>query len=264
MNIADCLDALEPFIEPPFSRAQLETSVAAHPQTSATLFELLPRLEGLSLREALIEESLAYGRLQGGEEHIAWLASRKAEAVLPAGDLRLSREDSLLEITLNRPDAHNAIDRSMRDALREAFTISALDPEVEHVRLRANGKAFCIGGDLAEFGTTRDPATAHAIRLETLPAFAIVDCADKMEVHVQGPCIGAGLEMAAFAKRMSATHDAWFQLPELSMGLIPGAGGCVSVPRRIGWQRTALMILSGRRVPTRTALDWGLIDEISP
>ncbi len=81
-------------------------------------------------------------------------------------------------------------------------------------------------------------------------------------MHVQGACVGAGLEMAAFAGRLTATSDAWFQLPELAMGLIPGAGGCVSVPRRIGKQRTALMILSGRRINAATALRWGLIDAI--
>jgi enoyl-CoA hydratase/carnithine racemase len=71
------------------------------------------------------------------------------------------------------------------------------------------------------------------------------------------------LEIAAFGNRVTATSNAWFQLPELVMGLIPGAGGCVSVPRRIGRQRAALMILSGRRVNAATALHWGLIDAIS-
>jgi enoyl-CoA hydratase/carnithine racemase len=70
------------------------------------------------------------------------------------------------------------------------------------------------------------------------------------------------LEIAAFAGRLTAMPDAWFQLPELAMGLIPGAGGCVSVPRRIGRQRAALMILSGKRINATTALRWGLIDAI--
>jgi enoyl-CoA hydratase len=130
------------------------------------------------------------------------------------------------------------------------------------VRLCGAGKAFCVGADLDEFGTTRDPDVAHTIRMETLPALAIIPCAHKFAAHVQGACVGAGLEMAAFANRLTATPDAWFQLPELAMGLIPGAGGCVSVPRRIGRARAALMILSGRRIGAKTALDWGLIDAI--
>jgi enoyl-CoA hydratase/carnithine racemase len=130
------------------------------------------------------------------------------------------------------------------------------------VRLRGKGRAFSLGADLSEFGTTTDPATAHAIRMRTLPARMIERCADKLEVHVQGACVGAGLEMAAWARRITAAPNAWFQLPELAMGIIPGAGGCVSLSRRIGSSRTALLILSGRRLSARVALDWGLIDAI--
>ncbi len=79
---------------------------------------------------------------------------------------------------------------------------------------------------------------------------------------MQGGCVGSGLEMAAFAARLTAAPDAWFQLPELAMGIIPGAGGCVSLSRRIGRQRAALMIISGRRISARTALNWGLVDAI--
>ena len=167
-----------------------------------------------------------------------------------------------LHIVLDRPLARNAIDRDMRDQLVEAFSVAAADPEVRSIKLRALGAAFSVGGDLDEFGTTRDPATAHLIRSRTLPALAIGARADILDAHVQGACIGAGLEIAAFAARLTASSDAWFQLPELSMGLIPGAGGCVSVPKRIGRQRTLLMILSGRRINAQTALRWGLIDAI--
>jgi enoyl-CoA hydratase/carnithine racemase len=70
--------------------------------------------------------------------------------------------------------------------------------------------------------------------------------------------------MAAFAKRVIAAENAFFQLPELEMGVIPGAGGCVSIPRRIGRQRAAFMAISGRRINARTALAWGLVDAIDP
>ena len=131
------------------------------------------------------------------------------------------------------------------------------------VRLTGRGRAFCIGADLSEFGTTRDGVEAHAIRQATLPAASIARVGAKLEVRVEGACVGAGLEMAAFAGRLVASRRAWFQLPELAMGLIPGAGGCVSVAKRIGRQRTALMILSGRRIDAETALRWGLVDELT-
>jgi enoyl-CoA hydratase/carnithine racemase len=100
------------------------------------------------------------------------------------------------------------------------------------------------------------------IRSRTLPALALSRRPDIVDVHVQGACVGAGVEIAAFAGRVTAAPTAWFQLPELAMGLIPGAGGCVSVPRRIGRHRAALMILSGQRIDADTALRWGLIDAI--
>jgi enoyl-CoA hydratase/carnithine racemase len=74
--------------------------------------------------------------------------------------------------------------------------------------------------------------------------------------------IGAGLEIAAFAGRVVARPDAWFQLPELKYGLIPGAGGTVSLPRRIGRQRTALLALSMQRLSAKTAHAWGLVDAV--
>jgi enoyl-CoA hydratase len=211
----------------------------------------------------LVQESLAYGLLQGGPDHVAWRGRHKPVGLSPApGLVHVTRNGNVIDILLDRVFTRNAVDRGMRDALFDAFTVAALDPEVTSVRLRGLGKAFCVGADLHEFGTTLDPAEAHRIRMLTLPALAIIPCAHKFEVHTQGACIGSGLEMAAFAHRFTASPNAWFQLPELSMGLIPGAGGCVSVPRRIGRKRAALLIISGKRINARTALDWGLIDAI--
>ena len=81
-------------------------------------------------------------------------------------------------------------------------------------------------------------------------------------MHVHGACVGAGFEIAAFATRFTASRRAWFQLPELAMGLLPGAGGCVSLTRRIGRQRTAELVFSGKRLSARKALEWGLIDAL--
>jgi enoyl-CoA hydratase/carnithine racemase len=176
--------------------------------------------------------------------------------------VRLARDGRTLTVVLDRPWARNAIDQAMRDALFEAFTLAAMDTDITTIRLRSTGDVFSVGADLDEFGTTLDPATAHAIRGRSLPALALARRPGLLDVHVQGACIGAALEIAAFAGRLTASQKAWFQLPELSMGIIPGAGGCVSVPRRIGRQRTALMLLSGRRITAAVALRWGLIDAI--
>jgi enoyl-CoA hydratase len=255
--------ALDAVIEPAVSVDALIRQTLRAPHAAAVAMQLLRSLEGLSAERALPLESFCYGLLQGSAEHTAWLDSCDRTAPrAPAGRVIVERRNSELDITLDRPLARNAIDRTMRDQLFDAFTLAALDTDISLVKLRAAGTAFSVGGDLTEFGTTRDPTTAHLIRSRTLPAQALGARAEILDVHVQGPCVGAGLEIAAFAGRLTATADAWFQLPELTMGLIPGAGGCVSVPRRIGKQRAALMILSGRRINATTALRWGLIDAI--
>jgi enoyl-CoA hydratase/carnithine racemase len=149
----------------------------------------------------------------------------------------------------------------MRDALVDALVVAIADPSLQ-VEISGAGRSFCAGGDLAEFGVVSDPATAHVIRSSANAAPYLLALADRVRVQVHGACVGAGIELAAFARHVQATPDAFFQLPEVSMGLVPGAGGTVSIPRRIGRQRTAWMALTGERVDATTALSWGLIDLI--
>ena len=253
---------LDAVIEPPVPLASLLRNVLAHPRAAATLVDLLRLLPRLTPADGLVAESLAYATLQGSAEHAHWLASRPSPPHAAPGTVQITRTGETLALRLNRPAAGNAIDRPMRDVLAEALAFAALDPTITRIHLAGAGRAFSLGADLAEFGTTRDPATAHAIRRRTLPAPLAAACASRLESHVHGACVGAGLELAAFAARLTATPRAWFQLPELAMGLLPGAGGCVSLTSRIGRQRTALMVLSGRRIAAPVALDWGLVDEL--
>ena len=83
-----------------------------------------------------------------------------------------------------------------------------------------------------------------------------------MQVH--GACIGAGVELSAFARTVVADPTAFFRLPEVAMGLIPGAGGTVSLPRRIGRQRAAHLAISGNVLEVPTAEGWGLVDRVVP
>jgi enoyl-CoA hydratase/carnithine racemase len=86
--------------------------------------------------------------------------------------------------------------------------------------------------------------------------------ADKTIAHLHGACIGAGIEMTAFAGHVTATEETTFALPEVGFGLVPGAGGTVSIPRRIGRHRAALLAISGYAIHAVRALDWGLIDDV--
>lgn len=240
----------------------LARAIEAIPATAGVIARLLRSIEGIAPEPALTLESLAFAALQGGAEHRRWLAARVPSPIMPPGRVHLLPDDGALDIVIDRRDARNAIDRAMRDALFDAFKLATLDDGIATVRLRSVGRCFSVGADLAEFGTTTDPVRADAIRARTLPAGPLLRRRGVFEVRIQGACIGSGLELAAFADRAVATPDAWFQLPEARMGVLPGFGGCVSIPRRIGRQRALWLMLSGRRIDARTALAWGLIDAI--
>ena len=150
----------------------------------------------------------------------------------------------------------------MRDELYAAFTVAASDPDLRVV-LRGEGPSFCAGGDLDEFGSRPDPATAHVIRLQRSVGRLIATMADRVEAVLHGACVGSGIELPAFAGRVVARPDTRIGLPELELGLVPGAGGTVSVTRRIGRHRTAYLALSGDVIDAVTALDWGLVDAVT-
>jgi enoyl-CoA hydratase/carnithine racemase len=130
--------------------------------------------------------------------------------------------------------------------------------------LSGNGPSFGSGGDLAEFGTFADPASAHLARTRHSPALALDALTARLgracRARVHGRVMGSGLEMAAFCGWIEARDDSVFGLPELGLGLIPGAGGTVSVTRRIGRWRTAYLVLSGRTIGVDIAREWGLVD----
>lgn len=86
--------------------------------------------------------------------------------------------------------------------------------------------------------------------------------ASRATCYVHGHCVGAGVEIPAFASTVIADPRSTFSLPEVGMGLVPGAGGTVSIPRRIGRHRAAWLSLTGTAVDAGTALSWGLVDRI--
>jgi enoyl-CoA hydratase/carnithine racemase len=216
---------------------------------------------------AVVTESLAYSTLQAGPEFARWLDER-GPARMPeiADPVQAERDGDTLRIRFNRPQRHNAFSVDARAALLEALTVAQLDPSVTGIVLSGNGPSFCSGGDLAEFGTFADPVSAHLARTRHSPALALDALTARLgrccRAEVHGRVMGSGLEMAAFCGWIEARDDSVFGLPELTLGLIPGAGGTVSVTRRIGRWRTAYLVLSGRILGANTALAWGLVDAI--
>lgn len=248
--------------------AMIERSVRDFPLAATMLGQTLRLTERLPVGDGLIAESLAYSTLLGGDEFRNWLAQRPAaEATVPSVGKELintDRADDHVTLTLASPDTRNAMTAAMREAFYAALANVLDDPSRPTVVLRAEGKCFSTGGDLAEFGTASDLAEAHVARTLHSCARAIFALGNRVGVRIQGACIGSGLEIAAAAHRRTATADAWFQLPELRMGLIPGAGGTVSVACSIGRHRTCWLVLTGERLRATQALDWGLIHAIEP
>lgn len=248
--------------------ARIEAAVAANPVASTILVQTLRLVERLPMLDALTVESLAFAALQQGEEFHRWLdgldqAEREAPTTADSGPpVIVGREGDVLSLVLNRAATRNAVDVEMRDALFEAYALAAIDPAIRTVAVSGAGDSFCTGGALADFGRIGNGAAGHMVRSERLPARMLARAGEKFHFHLHGACIGAGVEMAAFGGRVTASPDAFLRLPEVSMGLIPGAGGTVSVTRRIGRQAAAWLMLSGQRTSARTALRLGLVDEI--
>jgi hypothetical protein len=238
--------------------------VATANPVAATSLALLLRGSPPSLGAGLAAESAVYSLLQAGAEFNAW---RAGAPLTPhhddAGDpLRVATQGGALEIVLTRPGVRNALNVAMRDALLDALALAHADPAIIRVTLRGDGPSFCSGGDLNEFGTFVDPASAHTLRLATSVGRALHGLGARLAVEVHGPCAGSGVELAAFSANVGARPDFTAALPEVTLGLIPGAGGTVSIRHRIGRHRTALLALSGATIDAERALRWGLVDEI--
>jgi enoyl-CoA hydratase/carnithine racemase len=249
---------------------RLRAAVERSPRAAVTCGQLLRQTAGLDVAGGLAAEAAAYSLLLGGPEFARWLGEHRASRhraprrrALPAEPVLASRDGGRLSIVLNDPARRNAFSAGMREALLDALLVGEADETIESVELSGAGPAFCSGGDLDEFGTADDLVAAYLVRLSRAPWRVIDRIAAKVTVVAHGACVGAGTEMTAYAGRVVAAPDAFFALPEVRMGLVPGAGGSVSLPRRIGRWRSAWLMLTGDRLPAATALRWGLVDEVA-
>ena len=247
--------------------ASVSSTVATNPLAAVALVQLLRGAEARSVANGLLAESAVYSALQAGPEFARWRSSRPTRPRLAEPDrepVLLERSGERLSVVLNRPRVHNALDAAVRDGLVDAFRLVEADPTITAVELRGEGPSFCAGGDLDEFGLRADPASAHILRLDRSAGWAIDRVSERVTAHLHGACMGSGIELPAFARTVLVHPDVRIGLPELSLGLIPGAGGTVSLPRRIGRHRTAWLALTGHQADADVALAWGLADGIDP
>jgi len=247
---------------------RLRDAVERSPRAAIACGQLVRQTAALATGEGLAAEAAAYSLLLGGPEFARWLGERGPARPAgprkpPAEPVLVTRDGGRLSIVLNVPERRNAFSAEVREALLEALLLAEADETIESVTLSGAGPVFCSGGDLDEFGIATDLVAAFLVRLSRAPWRVIERIAPKVTVFAHGACVGAGTEITAYAGRVVATPDAFFTLPEVRMGLVPGAGGSVSVVRRIGRWRAAWLMLTGERLPAATALRWGLVDEIA-
>jgi enoyl-CoA hydratase/carnithine racemase len=180
--------------------------------------------------------------------------------------IEVNRAGNVAEITMNRPEARNALGRVLVGEFRGALAELAATRDVRALIVRGSRdcNAFCAGADLVERTTmTREERLAHfegiAALCEELAAFPVPVIA-----AVHGYAMGGGAEVAIACDIRIAAEEAVFALPEVSVGLIPGAGGITRLPKLVGAGRAREMLFTARRVDASEAERIGLVELVVP
>jgi len=175
------------------------------------------------------------------------------------------KQDSIGYVTLNRPEALNVYNIKMRDELYEVLSAIRDDPDLNVVVLKGAGdRAFCAGADLSEFLTAPPPAKARQVRWERDVWGLFLDLPQPVIAALHGYVLGSGIEMALCCDLRIASEAARFGLPEVTLGIIPAAGGSQTLPRTIGRAKSLEMLLTNRWIDAGEALSAGLVNRVVP
>ena len=175
------------------------------------------------------------------------------------------RDNGILLVTLNRPEAANAMNTQLGLDLMALFEGFSVDLEgLRVVIVTGQGRAFCAGGDLKQRNGMTDEAwqAQHLIFERMLRA--ILACPIPVIAAVNGAAYGGGCEIAAAADFVYASTNARFALTEVTLGIMPGAGGTQNLPRAVGERRAKELILSGLPFSADEAAAWGLVNRVVP
>ena len=175
-----------------------------------------------------------------------------------------SKDGPVAHISLNRPQALNAYNIQMRDDLFAALEAVQQDPEVRSLLFTGQGRAFCAGADLTEFGTAPSQAIARQVRWERDVWGRMLGLSKPMVAAIHGYCIGSGVEIALLCDLRIAAEETIFSLPEVQLGMIPAAGGTQTLPRSICQSAALELLLTGRRLDAREALSLRLLTRVVP
>jgi enoyl-CoA hydratase len=178
-------------------------------------------------------------------------------------NLAVTRDGSVVTVTLNRPEVRNCIDAGLHAELGRIFSDLDMDDECHVVILTGSGGYFCAGGDLRwVLSLHSDPVKSSAgIRTDRRIQNSLLDLEKPIIAKVRGPAIGLGCSLALFCDFVYATPDATFADPHISVGLVAGDGGAVIWPQLIGYARARRYLLTGDAIRGTAAADIGLITE---
>ncbi|MGG2462368.1 enoyl-CoA hydratase/isomerase family protein [Streptomyces sp. RGM 3693] len=187
----------------------------------------------------------------------------------PADSLILHATDNgVAQLTLNRPDALNALTWDMRERLIALLADASADPDVRVVVLTATGKGFCAGADLRGAPTTGDRVAGDVARMIRSGAqrliAAVLDCEKPVIAAVNGTAAGIGAHLAFACDLVLAAESARFIEVFVRRGLVPDGGGAYLLPRLIGPQRAKELMFFGDAVPAADAARLGLVNRVVP
>ena len=173
--------------------------------------------------------------------------------------------DGVASITLNRPEALNAISMAMRDDLWSFIHAARLDPDVRVLIVRGEGpRAFSAGADISEFGTAPSLHESREARRQRDLWALLEDLPIPTIAALHGFCFGAGIELPLYCDLRIAAEDTRIGLPEVTLGYIPSAGGTQMMPRIAPLAAAKGLILSGDPIDADRALAWGIIHRVVP
>ncbi len=183
-------------------------------------------------------------------------AAAASSAASATGTVTRERRDRLLVVTIDHPPV-NALSVDVRRGLLDAIDAAAADDAVDALLIVGAGRNFIAGADIREFGKPPQPPTLPDV------CRRIEDSAKPVIAALHGATLGGGLEVALAAHYRIALPGATLGLPEVLLGLLPGAGGTQRTPRLIGAAAALDLMLSGRHVPAKEALALGLVDRVA-
>ena len=168
----------------------------------------------------------------------------------------IEKDGNISIITLNSPPV-NALSASVREGLHKGITEARNDGESEAIIIICEGRTFIAGADISEFG--QEPKGPSLFEVQEF----IEDSNKPVIAAIHGTALGGGLEVALTCHYRIAVPSAKCGLPEVNLGLLPGAGGTQRLPRVVGVEKALQMVTSGQHVPAKQCLEMGLVDEIA-